>query len=117
MRKNQRYSEIGERLKTIRGARSQQEFARLLRISKPALQNYEAGLRMPPGDALMKAAELSGTTVDWILCGRESGAGRPGMFVNEDSPEFEILKAVRAMPKSRMWIVRMILRAMLEKEK
>lgn len=88
----------------------------MLQISKPALQNYEAGRRMPPGEMLIRAAGIGETTVDWILCGRDSRNNRRGTFVTEDSLEFEILMAVRSLPKGRKRLALNILKAILEEE-
>ena len=64
-----KYTDVGERLKIIRGKENQDEFSRKLDISKAALQNYEAGLRLPPGKVLQKVADIGHTTADWVLTG------------------------------------------------
>lgn len=48
---------IGERLKTLRGSRSQQEVADAIGISQSAYANYEAGLRVPRDKIKIRIAE------------------------------------------------------------
>lgn len=47
---------------------TQKGLADYLSISQPAVSLYLQG-RIPPADALLKIAELGGTTVEWILTG------------------------------------------------
>jgi transcriptional regulator with XRE-family HTH domain len=67
----EKYTEIGQRIKQLRGALSQRDFAEKLGLSLMGYQNYESGRRIPPGPVLSKIAALSGVTVDWILTGIE----------------------------------------------
>ena len=53
---DKRFREVGFRLRELRGERTQKEYAIRLGISLPALQNYEAGYRLPPGEILTRAA-------------------------------------------------------------
>lgn len=65
------YKDIGVRIRLLRGPDTQPVFSKKMGISLPALQNYEAGKRVPRGDALRRIALLTGQTVDWILFGKE----------------------------------------------
>jgi transcriptional regulator with XRE-family HTH domain len=112
-----KYAEIGQRLKFIRGEAKQPDFAKALKVSLHSYVNYEKGYQMPPGDVLTKAAEFGKTTVDWILTGQERPGEKKGTFVAEDSAEYEFLKIVRAMPKSKMGMARNILKAMIEEDR
>jgi transcriptional regulator with XRE-family HTH domain len=62
---------IGQRLKWVRGSRTQVEFAQELDISTPALQKYELNESVPGGLALAKLAEKE-INVNWILTGKGS---------------------------------------------
>lgn len=64
-----KYSQVGERLKELRGNLSQEEFAKKIGISFRTLQRYEVGERIPHPHVLSKIAEKFDTTVDWILTG------------------------------------------------
>lgn len=66
----QKYSEIGHRIRSVRGETSQRVFAESLDLSLMGYQNYESGRRMPPGSVLAKISELFGVTVDWLLTGK-----------------------------------------------
>ncbi len=50
---------------------SQQQFARELNISQPAVSQY-LNRRIPPADVLLRIARLGQTTVEWILTGQKS---------------------------------------------
>lgn len=60
---------LGKRIKQLREEKqlSQLEFAKLLNISNSTLSQYEAGNRVPSDDIKKKIADLSETTVDYLL--------------------------------------------------
>ena len=64
--------DIGNRIKSVRGDRSQQQFAEELGISFRAYRYYESGERIPPGPVLSRLAEISGRSIEWILKGSEA---------------------------------------------
>ncbi len=64
-----KYKEIGERIRHLRGQYTQPEFAKKIGVSLPALQNYEAGKRIPKGDVLARIAAFRNMPVDFILYG------------------------------------------------
>jgi DNA-binding transcriptional regulator YiaG len=61
---------IGQRVRQIRGAATQQEFASALNISQAQLSKYELGQSALPLSLLAKLAETSGRSTDWILTGK-----------------------------------------------
>ncbi len=61
---------IGERIRELRGYRTQEEFARLMGVSQAQLSKYELGQSAPPLGFLTRAASNSGRSVDWILIGK-----------------------------------------------
>jgi transcriptional regulator with XRE-family HTH domain len=54
----------------MRGADTQEEFARALNISQAQLSKYELGQSALPLTLLVKLAERYGRTTDWILTGK-----------------------------------------------
>lgn len=58
---------IGERLKTLRGDKSQQEVAQALGITPMAVSLYESGERIPRDEIKVKIAEYFKSTVDSIF--------------------------------------------------
>lgn len=65
-----KHIEIGNRLKKIRGAISQRDFAKKMGISYGSYRNYESGERRPPERVLSKIVDnYKYITVDWILTG------------------------------------------------
>ncbi|GEM_PF-1198513 len=66
-------NEVCERIDWIRRNRkmSQEQLARALQISQPAVSNYLKN-RIPPADILLKLARLGGTTVEWLLSGEKN---------------------------------------------
>jgi transcriptional regulator with XRE-family HTH domain len=61
---------VGQRIRTLRGAATQEEFAGALNISQAQLSKYELGQSALPLGLLAKLAERSGRTTDWILTGK-----------------------------------------------
>jgi DNA-binding transcriptional regulator YiaG len=62
-------SEVGVRIRKLRGQIIQEEFARGLGISQAQLSKYELGQSAVPLGVLIKLAKESGGTADWILTG------------------------------------------------
>ena len=61
---------LGQRVRQLRGAATQEEFARALNISQAQLSKYELGQSALPLSLLAKLAERFGRTTDWILTGK-----------------------------------------------
>jgi transcriptional regulator with XRE-family HTH domain len=62
---------------------NQQEFARLVGISQPAISLYLKG-RIPPADVLYRMARVGGVSMEWLL-GAESSESR---MVRESPPAY-----------------------------
>lgn len=65
-------SSVGERIKEIRGALTQREFADSLGITAQAVINYERHGRIPSRAILNKISTIYTVTVDWLLTGEDS---------------------------------------------
>ena len=63
---------IGERIRELRGRRSQSTYAAEIGISKSSLRNYETNTTRPDADFLAVICGLEGVTADWLLFGEES---------------------------------------------
>jgi len=61
---------VGQRVRQLRGAATQEELAHALNISQAQLSKYELGQSALPLSLLAKLAERSGRTTDWILTGK-----------------------------------------------
>jgi transcriptional regulator with XRE-family HTH domain len=61
---------VGQRIRQLRGAATQEEFASALNISQAQLSKYELGQSALPLSLLAKLAESSGRSTDWILTGK-----------------------------------------------
>lgn len=66
-------TEIGKRLRELRGIRTRTGVASELGISYSALNQYERGERMPRRDVKQKIADYYGKKVDEIFCQQENG--------------------------------------------
>lgn len=66
---NEASAAIGNRIKEIRGDRTQAEFANLVGVDRATLSNYESGRRQPNSEILKKIADLGNTTVPNLLFG------------------------------------------------
>lgn len=58
---------IGERLKDLRGDRTQQAVATAVGVTKNAISAYEDGKRVPRDEIKIKLANFFGTTVTEIF--------------------------------------------------
>jgi DNA-binding XRE family transcriptional regulator len=58
---------IGERLKALRGDRTQQAVATAVGVTKNAISAYEDGKRVPRDEIKIKLANFFGTTVTEIF--------------------------------------------------
>lgn len=79
-----RYIDIGERLKILRGKKTQSEFASEIGTTLRAYQHYEAGEREPDTNLLKEISAKHGKSIDWILKGAETPMEEHvvGEFVN-----------------------------------
>ncbi len=66
-------SQVAQRVESIRRQKgwTQEELARLLGISQPAVSKYLRD-RIPPAVILLRLAQLGNTTVEWLLSGEKS---------------------------------------------
>jgi len=67
------WGEVGRRLRHIRSEHglSQREFGRRFGISQNMISLYEKGKSRAPVDFYVRAAQLGGKTIEWLLTGRE----------------------------------------------
>jgi transcriptional regulator with XRE-family HTH domain len=66
--------DIGERIRTVRGDETQDEFAKKIGVGRTVLANYEAGRRLPDSDTLEKIADERGYSTSYLLTGIEAAA-------------------------------------------
>ena len=62
---------IGKRIQQLRGGALQDDIAPLLGITQGQLSKIESGKAAPSAWVLLRLAEFSGKSVDWILRGGE----------------------------------------------
>jgi transcriptional regulator with XRE-family HTH domain len=80
---------IGQRLREVRGAMSQAEFAERLGVAPPSISNYETGKRLPDAEFISKLVECFNIDPMWILLGKIKGSSE----LRDD--EAEVLGAYR----------------------
>ena len=68
-RMEKKYIKIGNRLKILRGKKTQTEFANDIGTTLRTYQHYESGGRQPAPDTLKVISDKYGKSVDWILKG------------------------------------------------
>ena len=64
-------SQIGSRIREIRGRDKQTKFAEKIGTSRSVLSNYEAGRRLPSSSVLARIAQLGLVPVNYILTGEQ----------------------------------------------
>ncbi|WP_238343635.1 helix-turn-helix domain-containing protein [Gracilibacillus saliphilus] len=95
---------IGERLKSLRGKRSQQEIADKLGISRARYSHYETNRVEPDQSLLIKMSELFDVTIDFLLGNSQD----PHLTETEENElQFkylsEILKEVPEEDRDKVW--------------
>ena len=95
-------SEVTRRIESIRRQKgwTQEELARLLGISQPAISKYLRD-RIPPATVLLRLARLGNTTVEWLLSGKKSYLYEPSRVrektVSYDA-EYLLAQKIAALP-------------------
>ena len=69
MRSGPIYQGLGERIKKVRGDRTQEEFGKLLGVTRITVGNWERGLSMPAKETLVAIAGEGRIDVQWLLSG------------------------------------------------
>lgn len=64
-------TDTADRIRKLRGTKSQAEFAELVGVSRNTVVAYEAGNRTPSGSALKKMNSAFGVSADWVLFGKD----------------------------------------------
>jgi transcriptional regulator with XRE-family HTH domain len=71
--KNVSKTQVGQRIRAIRGKMNQTDFARTIGVRKQNyVSRYEHG-RIPNPELLVRIANYGKVTVDWLLTGRGKG--------------------------------------------
>lgn len=91
---------IGRRLANLRknaGYRSQRAFGKVLGVSGGIVGQWECGAKIPSRSNLVRIAELTGVSVDYIL-GSSLLPDEPESLVEKTEREIELLALYRAAP-------------------
>ncbi len=68
---------VGERIRAVRGKRTQTEFAKAIGVKKQNyISRYERG-RIPAPDLLVQIAKTGRVSIDWLLTGKGAGLKVP----------------------------------------
>ncbi len=63
---------LGERVRYLRSDLTQSEFADILRIKQAMISRYEANKETPSPKVLLRIAQFSGRSIEWLLTGQET---------------------------------------------
>ncbi len=96
---------MGQRIRLIRGDRTQTAFGELLNKSQDAVSVYETDQITPSLNTLAKIADMGNVTVDWLLRGPSYRSGKNvnhsfvfnGYVIRPDTPEWTILDKLVAI--------------------
>ena len=95
-------TDVTRRIESIRRQKgwTQEELARLLGISQPAVSKYLRD-RIPPATILLRLARLGNTTMEWLLSGEKSylyettRVREKSVFYDAD---YSVVKKIAALP-------------------
>ncbi|MGL4569586.1 MAG: helix-turn-helix domain-containing protein [Clostridium sp.] len=88
---------VGDRIRSVREdlGLTGEEFGNKLNVTKVAVSNWENGNRKPDGEMLVKIADLSGVSTDYLLCRTDEKKGIIVEYnINGDDIIFEVSKDV-----------------------
>jgi transcriptional regulator with XRE-family HTH domain len=71
---NETFPGLPNRIKLLRGAHSQQEYGKLLGVSKATVSKYESGINIPSSGILKKIASVGNKSIEWLLRGDQPSA-------------------------------------------
>jgi len=92
-------TEVGERIRAVRGKQTQTEFAEVLGVKKQNyISRYERG-RIPSPDLLVRIAEIGRVTTDWLLTGERGGVRGAALSKKKRAVKAKITP-LKAPPKS-----------------
>lgn len=78
-------STLGNRIKLVRGAETQEAFAARIGISKGAIGGYERDANSPSADVVLKICSGANISVEWLMTGR--GSMQPGERQSTSPPQ------------------------------
>ncbi|MCL5278012.1 MAG: helix-turn-helix domain-containing protein [Deltaproteobacteria bacterium] len=99
---------MGQRIRLLRGDRTQAEFSMLLDKSQDILSMYEVDRVLPSIDVLSRIAEMSHVTLDWLVHGRSDGSRRngavvfKGYIIKPKTLEWQILEMLTSLRSHRV---------------
>lgn len=98
-------TDLGQRLKFLRGEQSQEDFARKVGLTRAALANYETGRTKPKPSVLREVSRKLGLSDDFLLSGQVRNEYELNLVVagkgvlndgNETEDELAIVGVLRA---------------------
>lgn len=119
MDKERFLKDIGNRLKELRGSRTQDSISKELDTilgeerTKEAYQHYEAGRRLLPSDVLWGLSRIYNVSADWILRGKETPAGKkPDILSRFHKESLSMAELFQALSKEQREAVKIIVKSM-----
>lgn len=116
----QNSTELGARIRSVRGDDSQEEFAKKVGISRAALANYETGRTLPKRSVLARISEVVGISNSYLLKGAVRNEYELNYVVtgkgmlNESGETQDELSMLRVMRAARPPTIAAIVEALLD---
>lgn len=124
MEKERFLKDIGNRLKELRGSRTQDSISKELdkilgeERTKEAYQHYEAGRRLLPSDVLCGLSLIYNVSTDWILKGKEiSARKKPDILGKFHKDIVSMAELFQALPEEQKEAIKVILKAMQTRQR
>ena len=106
---------IGQRIRLIRGNKTQTDFGKLLQKSQDAISVYETGGVIPGIEQLAKIAEMGDVTLGWLIYGPSTKSHKDGIhfhshIIKPGTPEWRILEIMTGInnPELKHKIVELV---------
>lgn len=116
--------DIGNRLKELRGSRTQDSISKELdkilgeERTKEAYQHYEAGRRLLPSDVLWGLSRIYNVSADWILRGKETSTGKKPDILNRlHKDTVSMAELFQSLPAEQKEAMKVILKAMQTRQR
>ena len=106
---------IGQRIRLIRGNKTQTDFGKLLKKSQDAISVYETGGVTPSIEQLAKIAEMGDVTLGWLIYGPSTTSHKDGIIfhrhtIKPGTQEWRILEIMTGInnPELKHKIVELV---------
>jgi len=92
-------SPLGQRIRSVRGSKTQAEFAEIMGVTQGVISTIESGRTEPNMTFLMKMNELFGTDLGWLITGDGGAVKDTGADYGMDTDVTRLARQLQEHPR------------------